>query len=261
MKEAVYNKIGKTYDTTRKADPFIVDKIIELLCPKPWGTYLDIGCGSGNYTGALAEKGIEMAGIDYSEQMLLKARDKHPQIEFYHGSAHNLPFDKEKFDGAICVLATHHIGNNNITFEETHRVMREGFFVIFTATPEQMQNYWLCHYFPKMMERASQQMVGFCEIKNDLENAGFIDIRQHNFFVTNTLQDWFLHAGKYKPEIYLDAAVRDGISTFHLFLNQEELAEGLSQLQADIKSEEICKIIARYENTLGDYMFIEAKKL
>ena len=59
--EPIYNTIGKTYDTTRKADPEIAQKITRLLCVEPQKTYLDIGCGSGNYTGALNRLGFGSA--------------------------------------------------------------------------------------------------------------------------------------------------------------------------------------------------------
>jgi ubiquinone/menaquinone biosynthesis C-methylase UbiE len=55
MNKAVYNTIGKTYDTTRKPDPEIVQTLIRLIQPKAKGHYLDIACGSGNYTNALAQ--------------------------------------------------------------------------------------------------------------------------------------------------------------------------------------------------------------
>jgi 2-polyprenyl-3-methyl-5-hydroxy-6-metoxy-1,4-benzoquinol methylase len=34
------------------------------------GEFLDIGCGSGNYTGALETKGLDIEGIDISDEML-----------------------------------------------------------------------------------------------------------------------------------------------------------------------------------------------
>ena len=36
-------------------------------------------------------------------------------------------------------------------FQEAHRVLERGRFVILTATPVQMQSYWLNEYFPDAM--------------------------------------------------------------------------------------------------------------
>lgn len=257
----VYDAIGKTYDVTRKPDPEIVQKLEKLLNVQSGGRYLDIGCGSGNYTGALAQAGLNIEGIDVSEEMLSKARKKHPLIQFYQGDAKSLPFQEALFNGATCTLATHHINNNHQVCQEAFRVIKVvGRFVIFTATPEQMSAYWLCHYFPKMMADAAGKMSSFDALEATLKQAGFNTVSQSPFFVSNNLQDWFLHAGKYRPEIYLDQAVRDGISSFHLSADKHELQQGLEQLENDIISGEVKKIIAEYENNIGDYLFVVGEK-
>lgn len=260
MTNAVYNTIGKTYDNTRKADPEIAKTIAKLLQYKPNGFYLDIGCGSGNYTGALAEIGLKIEGIDLSTEMLEKAKKKYSQINFHQGDATALPFSNNKFDGAICILATHHIHNNKKLFQEAFRVINKGRFVIFTATPQQINHYWTGHYFPEMMESDKKKMTSFDEIKTDLGQAGFVDIQRSAFYVTNQLQDWFLAAGKYRPEIYLDPVVRHGISSFHLSSNPVELKNGLKQLEKDIQSGKINEIIQNYESDIGEYMFIIGEK-
>lgn len=261
MLDATYDTIGKTYDTTRKADPTIAKRIFELLHPGAGNQYLDIGCGSGNYTGDLFSRGANISGIDISEVMLTKAREKFPEIKFYQGNAQNLPFENESYAGATCILATHHFENSPKAFHESYRVIKNGRFVIFTSTPQQMQQYWLCHYFPKMMQDAMQKMASFEEIKFSLENAGFSNIRQTPFYVCNQLQDWFLQSGKYRPQVYLDPIVREGISSFHLSTNKDELKIGLQALEADINNGKINNIIDQYESPVGDYMFIIADKI
>lgn len=255
-----YNNIGKTYDATRKADSEIVNHIIHLLVETPNGKYLDIACGSGNYTGALAAKGLDIEGIDISEEMLNKARKKHPMIKFSQGDALKLPFRDASFDGATCMLATHHINNNKKLFQEAFRVLNKGYFVIFTATPEQMEKYWLFHYFPIMIKRSMDKMVNFKDMKQLLEAAGFHAVKEVRFFVTNKLEDLFLQSGKYRPEIYLEPDVRNGISSFHLSIDSEELQEGLQKLSSDIESGAIKNIIDQYESNRGDYSFIIGKK-
>ena len=257
---AIYNTIGKTYDATRKPDFEIVEQLLQLLSCQPNGKCLDIGCGSGNYTGALATKGLDIEGIDISEEMLNKARRKYPSIRFSQGDAKNLPFQDNSFDSATCILATHHINDNKKLFQEIFRVLKKGNFVIFTATPEQMKRYWLCHYFPKMMEDAMKKMTNDTEIKQLLEQSGFKILQTKRFFVTEKTQDLFLHSGKYRPELYLDPNVRNGISSFQLSANQAELDIGLKNLAADIESEEIKNIIEKYECDLGDYLFIIGQK-
>lgn len=97
MSSAVYDKIGKTYDKTRKADPEISAKIINYLSPRENGCYLDVGCGSGNYTELIFEKGFNICGVDISEEMLEKARRKNSQIKWILGDAKKLPFQNNMF--------------------------------------------------------------------------------------------------------------------------------------------------------------------
>jgi hypothetical protein len=123
-----------------------------------------------------------------------------------------------------------------------------------------MNNYWLCHYFPSMLDKAKEHMTSYDQLKYSLEQAGFKNIRHMPFFVTNQLQDWFLQSGKYRPEIYLDENVRKGISSFQLTSNATEVEQGLKQIKTDIDSGEIQQIIARYESNSGDYLFIAGEK-
>lgn len=43
---------------------------------------LDLACGTGTLTGLLSEKGYDMIGADISAEMLMKAREKNPDILF-----------------------------------------------------------------------------------------------------------------------------------------------------------------------------------
>ena len=62
--QALYDKIGATYDATRRAEPGIVDMLAELLNLKTGARVLDIGCGTGNYTTALQARGLAMHGLE-----------------------------------------------------------------------------------------------------------------------------------------------------------------------------------------------------
>ena len=70
---------------------YIYDKLINDVDYKEWADYyfkifqryglspklgLDLGCGTGNLTVELASRGIEMTGVDLSEDMLMVAREK-----------------------------------------------------------------------------------------------------------------------------------------------------------------------------------------
>ena len=262
MSYAIYNTIGKNYDVTRKADPAIAQILLKLLNPMPLGKYLDLACGSGNYTIALHNQNINIDGVDISDEMLIKAKSKSKLISWYRGDAECLPFNDKTYNGVICTLATHHMNNLNKALQEIYRVLsNEGKFVIFTATPEQMNNYWLREYFPNMIADGLKKMKSFKELDRILKICGFSNIEQFPFFVTNDLQDLFLQSGKYRPEIYLDKNVRNGISSFHVSANDIEIECGIEKLRNDIISGRINKVIKQYETMCGDYVFISGQRL
>lgn len=258
--QTVYNTIGKTYDITRKADPLLAAKLLSLLNPHKKGHYLDVGCGSGNYTQTIHATGYKITGIDISDEMLGKAKQKYPEINWVQGDAKSLPFASNHYDGATCFLATHHIKDIETSFKEVHRVIGSGNFVIFTSFPEQMQPWWLNRYFPELMRLATELMHSKEQLMESLDHAGFRNIRTDIYHVDNALQDWFLQSGKYRPEIYLDPAVRAGISTFALKHGHDEILTGCEKLRQDIESGVIQSIISDHESPLGDYVFLTGTK-
>jgi ubiquinone/menaquinone biosynthesis C-methylase UbiE len=92
---ALYDKIGKDYDATRKADPFITGCLSSYVQAGLAKKYLDLGCGSGNYTLALGEPGLDITGIDISRSMLRLARLKSSSVNWVQGDLESLPFQDE----------------------------------------------------------------------------------------------------------------------------------------------------------------------
>jgi ubiquinone/menaquinone biosynthesis C-methylase UbiE len=256
----LYDSIGSTYGVTRRADPAIAQEILQLVHFKDGSQFLDVACGAGNYTCALAASGGQWHGTDISEVMLNQAVEKNSSIHWKVSSAEKLPYQDGLFDGVVCSLAIHHFAELGAPFKEVWRVMNRGRFVIFTAFPEQMQNYWLCHYFPEMLRRACLKMPTKQSVVTALQLAGFGIEKISPFFVTNQLQDLFLYSGKERPELYLDPSVRANISSFASLCSVEELQEGIHALRADIEDGRFREISQRYESTAGDYAFIVASK-
>ncbi len=257
--QPLYDFIGASYARSRRADPAIAHMLAQLLQLTSSGSYLDVGCGTGNYTVALSSLGGAWRAIDASEVMLGQARNKTDNVTWIQSTADCLPFSDSTFDGAICTLAIHHFQSLHPPFAEVRRTLRAGPFVIFTALAEQMRHYWLRHYFPEMMARSIEKMPSEPEIRSALARAGFNSIAVVPFFVTNDLQDLFLYSGKHRPELYLDSAVRANISSFAQLTSTEELRDGLARLSADLQNGNFDSVKARYFNNAGDYAYVIAR--
>ncbi|MCB0639010.1 MAG: methyltransferase domain-containing protein, partial [Lewinella sp.] len=86
-----YDRLGHGYNATRRADPYLVQRLCHHLRLAPGQAYLDIGCGTGNYTHALHQAGGRMTGVDPSVAMLDQARARYPELTWRQGAAEAIP--------------------------------------------------------------------------------------------------------------------------------------------------------------------------
>jgi len=178
--EAIYDKIGEGYDTTRKVDPEILSTLSKLLDIEAGKNYLDIACGTGNYTNRISRFGGNWFACDGSEKMLSEARLKSSDIKWEKSEVSDLGYDSDFFDGAICSLAIHHFSDLTRPFCAISRVLKAGSnFVILTSTPAQMQSYWLNRYFPVMMEKSCEQMPSLEVVESALVKSSFCHFLLH----------------------------------------------------------------------------------
>jgi ubiquinone/menaquinone biosynthesis C-methylase UbiE len=261
MQETKYDKIGTGYNSTRQADPYLTERLLYHLQPQNDRLYLDIGCGTGNYTCTLADKGLNFIGVEPSEKMLSEAKKRNQQINWLKGSAEQIPAEDKVFDGVIATLTIHHWTDLKKAFVELNRVLADnGKIVIFTSTPEQMNGYWLNHYFPKMLHSSIVQMPSLTDVQEAIRQTGLEITDIEKYFIKDDLQDCFLYVGKNNPDHYFDETIRHGISSFSSLANIEEVKQGLSKLKNDIDNQSFDKIKDLYANESGDYLFITITK-
>ena len=82
------------------------------------GRLLDLGCGTGEHSRFLADKGFDVVGIDSSPAMLAKATDQPvpPNLRFVEGDMTDVAALVEgAFDGAMCVgNSLPHLGDRDL---------------------------------------------------------------------------------------------------------------------------------------------------
>ena len=261
---SAYDRIGLGYDATKRADPYIVQRLAHhLSLGKSDGEsrkYLDLACGTGNYTTALSAMGDQWYGVDISSRMIANAKPKSRTVHWFQARAENLPFPDSVFSEAMCTLALHHFDELGPIFREVYRVLDRGKLVIFTAGRDQMRGYWLNEYFPESMRRSIDQMPDVRDVEDNLYRAGFSTIETETYDVRPDLQDLFLYSGKQRPQLYLEEGFRSGISTFSSLASPGEVAQGCVRLEQDLETGRIAEVVERYSNDSGDYLFILASK-
>lgn len=113
-------------------DRSLLVAFVELVEAGPNGRVADIGCGPGRVAALLAGHGLDVVGIDVSQEMLAAARSAHPRIRFELGQLTALPFDSATIAGAVCWYSTiytppKHLGE---AFTEFDRVLSPGGHVL-----------------------------------------------------------------------------------------------------------------------------------
>src|SRR5438876_8570688 len=117
-----YDGIAEWYEGFRPAlKPDELDALQRLLGPGG-GRCLDIGCGTGVSTAAVAELGWSAVGVDLSPDMLEVARGR--GLEIVQASADALPFDDGAFDAAVSVWTHTDVEDFCAAIKETARVLR-----------------------------------------------------------------------------------------------------------------------------------------
>lgn len=261
MENYKYDKIGIGYNSTRKADPYLMKVLLNLLAPQKEETYLDIGCGTGNYTIPLANRGFNFMGIDPSQKMLMEAKLIKSDVNWRVGCAEAIPAEDSSFDGIIGTLTIHHWTDLKKSFSEINRVLcNNGRLILFTSTPSQMKNYWLNNYFPNIMNNSISQMPSIKEIQESLKGTDLKIINTTKYFIKDDLEDCFLYVGKNNPEIYFYEPIRRGISSFCTLSNQNEIKTGLTNLKKDLLSGHFERVKKQFQSDLGDYLFIKIIK-
>ncbi len=130
------SKVAKNYDFWYRSklgslvDEVEKEMVLKMARPKEGEKALDLGCGTGVYSILLAEKGLDVTGLDISPYMLREAgkkiEDKDLSIEFMEGNLLRLPFADETFDLVLAVTVFEFLREPERAAREAWRVVKKG---------------------------------------------------------------------------------------------------------------------------------------
>jgi SAM-dependent methyltransferase len=112
---------------------------------------LELGCGTGLILARIAEFAKEAVGIDLSEGMAQRARDR--GLDVHIGSVCDLPFEDDRFDLAYSFKVLAHIPDIEAAIREAARVTRPGGHLLL-----EFYNPWSLRYLAKRV--AGPQPIG-----------------------------------------------------------------------------------------------------
>jgi ubiquinone/menaquinone biosynthesis C-methylase UbiE len=130
----------------------------EALQPLNKQRVLDIGCAKGNFSRLLHAKGAKVSGIDISAELLKRAKNLSPEIEFKLGSMTDIPYSNELFGAAICIEVLEHVPVVNEAIAESARVLKSGGkLLIIDKNLAGLHPIWL---YPVAWEKSWQERKG-----------------------------------------------------------------------------------------------------
>jgi len=136
---AYYEDQGRVAKETgrgiRCSDGTVTEAVLDLILPHAarLTRVLDVGCGANlTYDLTLADRGIEIVGIDFAESFLALA-PQHPRITLRQADATALPFETGEFDGVICSETVEHVPDDRKVLREIARVLAPGGLLVFTV--------------------------------------------------------------------------------------------------------------------------------
>ena len=138
-----YDRWSEVYDFEQNPLILLEEKHMPPLVGAVAGLDVaDIGCGTGRHALRLAAAGARVTAVDFSEEMLNRARAKPgaERVRFVqHDIASELPFEAASFDRVFCCLVLDHIADVKNFFRELARIRRpRGFVVISVMHPAMM---------------------------------------------------------------------------------------------------------------------------
>jgi demethylmenaquinone methyltransferase/2-methoxy-6-polyprenyl-1,4-benzoquinol methylase len=126
----MFDRIAPVYDVMNRVMTAGLDqrwrrKTVRAVV-RPGDRVLDAACGTGDLAIIAARYGANVTGLDFSEQMLARARRKAPDLDWVRGDLLDLPFPDGSFDAATVGFGIRNVADLQRGIDELRRVLKPG---------------------------------------------------------------------------------------------------------------------------------------
>ncbi len=168
------------YDLARNHSPEVLDLWMETVSSyagqNSIGTVLDLGCGTGRFSQALASHfAAEVIGVDPSAKMieLAQAKPHNARIQYAMGRGEEIPLRSRSVDLVFMSMVFHHFKSPALVARECGRVLRDGGLVFLRAgTLEHVSSYPYVPFFPASMPILERTLTANQVVRDTFESAG-----------------------------------------------------------------------------------------
>jgi len=196
----MFDRIAGVYDPMNRLMSAGLDRRWRRLAAKrvvhPGDRVLDAACGTGDFALADLRAGAGLVtGLDFSTEMLERARRKSSEIEWVEGDLLELPFADASFEAATIGFGIRNVSDIGRALAELHRVLSPGgrLAVLEITQAEGARatcaRFWLGRVVPLVSRVLSggrayvylpasvRRFLSPQELARALSDAGFVDIR------------------------------------------------------------------------------------
>ena len=139
----IYNESSNIYDEfysniydilakSSSKNIYEIGEIIQQTNPNEKSIILDVGCGTGNHVSLMKEKGYNIIGIDNSQYMIKKAKEKYSDCNFKIADVlKNNIFYTNSFTHILCLnLTFYYFENKDLFFKNCFAWLKPGGYLV-----------------------------------------------------------------------------------------------------------------------------------
>jgi demethylmenaquinone methyltransferase/2-methoxy-6-polyprenyl-1,4-benzoquinol methylase len=170
----LFASIARRYDLLNDLQSFGLHRlwkrrVVRLAAVQPGDRALDLCCGTGDIALALARRGADVTGLDFSDKMLevaqsrlQNAKGKIPPLKFIQGDAEHLPFPDNSFDAVTVGYGLRNLTSWEAGLREMLRVAKPGGRIVVLDFGKPANALWRRLYFTHL--KCSVPLIGlvFC---------------------------------------------------------------------------------------------------
>lgn len=183
---------GSTFNASAAIDPFL-----QLLGDPTPARVLDLACGPGILTAALAERGAQVSALDLTPEMIARARERClavgvSDVTFHTGSAEQLPFATGELPAAVTRLSVHHFVDPSRVLRELRRVMADAAVLVVgdIVCSDDPVDAKLHNALETLRDPTHQRLLPPQELRSLLMSSGFQITREESWSNPKTFDEW-----------------------------------------------------------------------
>jgi ubiquinone/menaquinone biosynthesis C-methylase UbiE len=175
----------------------LVDRFADAVATDAGSVVLDVACGPGIITAALAPRVREVVAFDLTPEMLIKARQRCADaglsnVVFREGSALDMPFSDGSFDAVVTRLSIHHFQSPPRLMAEMVRVLKPGgtLVVADVISSEVAEESALHNAIEILRDPSHVRMLPMTELAALMVDAGLTIEQQTTWDEAREFEEW-----------------------------------------------------------------------